>query len=242
MSELKDRSELAVLELFHSRPIAPTRRLALGLRRMPMEPAPGAGSVLLGGIAACYGPRIEDDEAEPEEIEGLMGQMALGQRIVQPRLRHRLQIDRVGLQRAELRLLASSTGPSFEFSELGRPLVYLLAGIYAAGSLPPNERTLAFAAMRKGLAWRGPLGQDFVAYLGARADGSSWRSAFEDPRGWALATLGFSATEDQPTKKQIRSRFRDELRAAHPDHGGDGDAAAVRIAELGEARRLLLGH
>ena len=207
-----------------------------------MEPAPGAGSLLLGGIAARYGPHIDNDEAEPEDVEQLMGQMAIGQRIVQPRLRHRLQIDRVGLQRGELRLVASSTGPAFEFSELGRPLVYLLAAIYAAGSLPPTDRTIAFGAMRKGLAWRGPLGQDFVTYLGARTDGVGWRSALEDPRGWAFATLGFSATDGDPSAKQIRGKFREQLRAAHPDHGGEGDQAADRIAELGEARRILLGH
>jgi len=32
----------------------------------------------------------------------------------------------------------------------------------------------------------------------------------------------------------------DELRAAHPDHGGHDEAAASRIAELSEARRILL--
>jgi curved DNA-binding protein CbpA len=30
------------------------------------------------------------------------------------------------------------------------------------------------------------------------------------------------------------------LRLAHPDHGGDADDAAERIAELTEARELLL--
>ena len=35
-------------------------------------------------------------------------------------------------------------------------------------------------------------------------------------------------------------QFRDLLRVAHPDHGGASDDAAQRIADLTEARRILL--
>jgi curved DNA-binding protein CbpA len=38
----------------------------------------------------------------------------------------------------------------------------------------------------------------------------------------------------------IQRRFRDLLRHAHPDHGGETDAAAQRINDLTEARRILL--
>ncbi len=38
----------------------------------------------------------------------------------------------------------------------------------------------------------------------------------------------------------MQDRFRDLLRDAHPDHGGDVDDAAQRITELTEARRILL--
>ena len=34
---------LAEIEIFHSRPVAPTRRVALGHRELPVEPAPGFG-------------------------------------------------------------------------------------------------------------------------------------------------------------------------------------------------------
>ena len=93
-----DLTVLAHLELYHSRPIAPTRRLALGSRNRPLDPAPGPGSILLGGIAARFGPVIQDD-VEDEELELLMAQLERGMRVVQPRLRHRLQADRVGLLR-----------------------------------------------------------------------------------------------------------------------------------------------
>ena len=130
---------LAELELFHSRPIAPTRRLALGRRDLPTEPSPGPGSILLGGIAARYGP-VLDGDVEDDEIELLMAQVEAGMRIVQPRLRHRLQIDRVGLLRSDLRLVADRSGPSFHFStqgSAGAPARRDLRGRHAGAGRPP---------------------------------------------------------------------------------------------------------
>ena len=42
-------------------------------------------------------------------------------------------------------------------------------------------------------------------------------------------------------RASVQQRFRQQLRSAHPDHGGDVDEAAQRISELTEARRILLG-
>jgi curved DNA-binding protein CbpA len=39
----------------------------------------------------------------------------------------------------------------------------------------------------------------------------------------------------------VQKRFRRLVRLAHPDHGGGSAGAAERIAELTEARELLLG-
>jgi curved DNA-binding protein CbpA len=39
----------------------------------------------------------------------------------------------------------------------------------------------------------------------------------------------------------VQKRFRRLVRLAHPDHGGGSVGAAERIAELTEARELLLG-
>jgi len=231
---------LAELELFHSRPIAPTRRLALGRQNLPTDPAPGPGSVLLGGIAAGYGPRLDGD-VEDDEIELLMAQVEAGMRIVQPRLRHRLQVDRVGLLRSDLRLVAEASGPTFQFSTQGSALVCLLGAIYAAGRLGTAARHDAFAALRKGLRWRGPLDDRLVAHLTGRVEGAGWVLSSLDPIAWSLDVLGFAPTDGRPTKSQVRSRFRECLRLAHPDHGGAEAAAAQRIAELAEARRILLG-
>ena len=230
---------LAEVEVFHSRPIAPTRRLALGGRMLPLDRSPGAGTLLLAGILARYGPALNPDDFDIEDLEQLAGELERGQRIVQPRLRYRLQVDRIGLLRSSLRLVAGAQGPEFRFSDQGDPLVFALAGLYAAGSLLPAERPAVFACMRKGLSWRGPIGPDLIAYLGARTDRTGWTSAQIDPLGWALTTLGFSGDAPKPSKDEVRRAYRQALMSAHPDHGGDYKDAADRIAELSEARRLL---
>jgi hypothetical protein len=233
-------SVLAQLELFHSRPIAPTRRLAIGARVLPTDPPPGPGSILLGGVAARFGPEIWAD-VEPEELGQLMSQLEQGDAIVQPRLRHRLQTDRVGLLRSELRLCSDGIAPSFDFSTQGSALVCLLGALYAAGSLGGDARRLAFTAIRRGLRWDGPIGPGLIAYLAGRGDEPDWLAASIDPISWALGVLGFDPLTEPPTRGEIRKRFRQGLRAAHPDHGGEEGAAAARIAELAEARRVLLG-
>ena len=43
-----------------------------------------------------------------------------------------------------------------------------------------------------------------------------------------------------PAKREIQRRFRTLLRDAHPDHGGESTDAAQRIADLAEARDILL--
>ena len=42
-------------------------------------------------------------------------------------------------------------------------------------------------------------------------------------------------------RNDVQQRFRRLVRLAHPDHGGGSAGAAERIAELTEARELLLG-
>ena len=71
--------------------------------------------------------------------------------------------------------------------------------------------------------------------------------AMDDPVGWALDLLGFENDPVDPRdgmaapgRIEIQRRFRDLLRTAHPDHGGDVGDAAQRIADLREARRILL--
>jgi curved DNA-binding protein CbpA len=41
-------------------------------------------------------------------------------------------------------------------------------------------------------------------------------------------------------RDDVQKRFRRLIRLAHPDHGGESAGAAERMAELSEARELLL--
>ena len=231
---------LAELEIYHSRPIAPTRRVALGHRSLPMHPAPGFGGILLGGIAARY---VEDlDPDLLPDLHRLVHQLEDGQRIPQPRLRYRFQTDRVGLTRSRHRLLGDGERIEFVFDEKGTPAQYLLGAVYAAGELEPVTRRAMMDAIRKGMRWRGAVGPALISHLsGARAIGGWSPEAFEDPRRWALGVLGFArGDEDQPLRPDVQRRFRELLRQAHPDHGADSERAAQRIADLTEARRILL--
>ena len=80
---------LAELEVFHSRPIAPTRRVALGRVQLPVSPAPGFGGILLAGVVA--GHMAELDPELFDDLHRLTLQLQEGHRIPQPRLRHRFQ-------------------------------------------------------------------------------------------------------------------------------------------------------
>jgi hypothetical protein len=107
-------------------------------------------------------------------------------------------------------------------------------------TLDPATRLLLGPVLTKAMTWRGPLGSAFVSHLvGSKA--STMRS-MGDPRAWALELLGFPVGTTKPSSKEVKAKFRDRLREAHPDHGGDEMKAAVSIDDLGEARRILLAN
>ena len=85
---------LAELEVYHSRPIAPTSRVAVGRAYLPVDPPPGFGGILLGGIVADNIGGIDPDLVP--DLVRLTEQLEHGFRIPQPRLRHRFQQDRIG--------------------------------------------------------------------------------------------------------------------------------------------------
>lgn len=233
---------LAELEVFHSRPYTPTRRVALGRRELPCDPAPGFGPLLLGGIVA-----IGVDELEPDvqsDLHRLTLQLEDGRRIPQPRLRHRFQADHVGLGRTNAMLVGEGEGESidFDFDGSGSPMQMALAAVYAAGQLPMDVRPRAFAMVRKAMRWRGAIDAALIDYLSGPDGAPSWAvAAFADPVAWALGVLGYDVETEVPARRDVQRTFRKQLRTAHPDHGGASDEAAQRIADLAEARRILLG-
>lgn len=230
---------LAELEIRHSRAVAPTRRVALGAHWLPTEPAPGFGGVLLGGIVAAHLPDVDTDLRD--ELLRLVDDLEAGNRIVQPRLRHRFQTDVVGLDRSRHTLVgARGEALGFESDVRGGPAPQLLGAVYAAGSLHPDARGVAFAAIRKAADWDGPLGIGLINLLSDPAGGPPrpWRLYPTDER-WALQILGFGPGSE-PQREDVQRRFRQLVREQHPDHGADVEGAGQRIVELTQARRILL--
>jgi len=231
---------LAEFEVFHSRNYSPTRRLALGYRDLPVDPPPGFGPLLLGGIIAVGAEEL--DEEDMDALIALMTQLERGQRVVQPRLRNRFQTDKHGLARTVGRLLGGGEQLEYDFDGNGSPLQMALAATYAAGQFPTNVRPRVFDVLRAGLRWRGPIGPSLIAHLSGGHGAPAWSvAAYLDPSQWALDLLGFGERESTPSKREVQRIFRKLVRDAHPDHGAESEGAAQRIAELTEARRILLG-
>ena len=229
---------LAELEVFHSRPIAPTRRVALGTRDLPVTPAPGFGGILLGGVVAAHMPALDPDMFD--DLDRLTRQLEAGYRIPQPRLRHRLQVDRIGLQRSVHRLRGDGEELTFELDDKGSSAQHILAAVYAAGELPLGPRSRVMETIRKAMRWTGAIDGGLVAMLSGLARHHDWSAdAYRDPVSWALGVLELTGGQ-RPARRAVQRRFRDLVRAAHPDHGGDRGEAADRLAELSEARRILL--
>lgn len=227
---------LAELQIWHTKPAMATRRLALGHLVLPTDPAPGLGGVLLAAVVAAYLPDVDDD-LHPD-IARLIDQIVRNERVVQPRLEHRYQIDRHGLAVSVHQLSGDASNVEFDLHSMGRPLAQVLGAVYALERLDLSARAPVAAVLHRAMRWRGRIGPSFVADITgiARAD----LVGVADPRAWALDVLGFPMGTSRVSKRDVMSRFRDRVREAHPDHGGDGREAALTIDRLGEARRILL--
>lgn len=227
---------LAELEIWHSRPITPTRRLALGNLVLPVDPAPGFGGLLLGAVMSVH--IVDVDEDLVPDVHQLIAQIKRDERVVQPRLRHRYQVDRHGLSRSVHRLCGNGDELQFTFDSSGTALQQVLGSVYALERLEMETRKKLALLLSKSMNWRGPLGPSFISFLAGSAATSL--SAMADPRAWALDVLGFPTGTIKPSKKEIQGRFRESLRLVHPDHGGTDKTAAHSITELSEARRVLM--
>ncbi len=97
-------------------------------------------------------------------------------------------------------------------------------------------------AVRRGLAWNGKIGPVLLAHLAGKTSSSLSAGAVVDPIGWAMQVLGFSVLGERPDRPSIQRGYREALLTAHPDRGGDSDGAAGRIADIAEARRILLAR
>jgi hypothetical protein len=226
---------LAELEIFHSRPVQPTRRISLGHVALPVDPAPGFGGLLLGAIVAQHLAGVDEDYVP--DIHRLIAEIETGQRVVQPRLRHRFQIDRHGLSHSTHRLIGDGDDLSFDFATTGTDLAQVLGAIYAVERLALEHRRAITPLLQKAARWRGPIGPSMIAYLAGSQ--STTLEALADPRGWAMQLLGFEITGARPSKREVTKAFRTKMRDVHPDHGGEHVDAPKAMSDLAEARRIL---
>ena len=226
---------LAELEIFHTRPTVPTRRVALGHMVLPVDPAPGFGGLLLGSVVAAHLGSLNDEQVA--DAHRLIAEVGQGGRIVQPRLRHRFQVDRHGLAVSTHRLIGDGDEISFDFNSTGTGLSQVLGAIYATERLALEHRRSVSDVLQKASRWRGPIGASFIAHLAGSQ--TTTLEALADPLGWALNVLGFELGSKPPSKREVTSKFRKGMRDVHPDHGGDHGDAAKAMSDLAEARRIL---
>lgn len=226
---------LAEMEVWHTRPTVPTRRVALGHLVLPVDPAPGFGGLLLGAVVAAHLRGVPDDLVP--DVHRLIGQVERGERVVQPRLRHRFQVDRHGLARSRHRMIGSGDEISFDLDSAGTDLAQVLGAIYATERLDLDSRRVVAPVLHKAMQWTGPIGPALVGHLAGAT--TTTLAALADPRAWALDVLGFPPGTGSPSKKEVTAQYRLRMRAVHPDHGGDRATASSAILELNEARRIL---
>jgi hypothetical protein len=224
---------LAELEVRHSRPIAPTRRVAIGQLYLPTDPAPGFGPILLAGLVGAFSPQLDDETRDRVDI--LLDDVERGRRIPQPRVRYRFQADTVGLDRSRHKLVGEGEHLTLDIDDHANGLPQILAAVYAAARLERSARPRAFRLLRRATRWQGDPDDRLINFL----HGESPRALGAASEGWALAVLGFKPGRE-PSRGEINRRFRDLVRDAHPDHGGDADEAGKRINDLSEAKRILL--
>ncbi len=258
---------LAELNVRHTRRHMPTRRIALGDVYLPTS-GPAYGAVLLGAVVSEFLPDL--DEEQRDLLPRLLEDARRGLAVPRIALRYRLQTDTHGLDRSRHRIVGESFSRSaaglqpqtdarvvLEIDRHGRSDPQVIGAVLAAAALPSSARMIALRAVDAALTRpRMPDGMTVRRLLdgapdlrsarpdlagvggpGLRAD-DAWRGIPADRR-WAMEVLGIAANGGVD-RVEVQARFRRLARLAHPDHGGARDGAAERLAELGEARAMLL--
>lgn len=248
---------LAELNIRHSRRHQPTRRVALGDTYLPTS-GPAFGPVLLAAVVAEHLDDLEEDQREL--LPRLLHDARDGLGVPRIALRYRLQTDSHGLDRSRHRIVSESpeaNSPAalvLEFDEHAAGAPQLIGAVMAAAALPGTARRVALRAVEaavarpalpEGLTVRRlaegiPGLQPFAPQTGGVSDDSDslWQGVPAERR-WAMEVLGLRAGMEL-ARADVQARFRRLVRLAHPDHGATGTGAAERLAELREARELLL--
>lgn len=250
----------------------PVRRVALGQCRLPATGSFGAAllacvvSANVGELERAQ--RLELPALLRDAANGLsVPRLALRHRLQVDmqglaRSRHRLLGEGVGLV-VELDVHAHHPTPQVLGAVMAAAamplfprrmaLVAIERAIGRPGAVPEGitVRRLSEASERVLFA---PLGGDWGIGNGRHPNGAHRPSANGSGRVspsqlwiasaeglWALDVLGLERGGGLE-REDVQRQFRLLVRRAHPDHGATAKGAAERMAELGEARRLLLQH
>lgn len=244
---------VAELLVRHTRRHMPTRRVAVGEAYLPTS-GPAYGAVLLGAVVAECVPELDAEQIDvlPRVIEDARD----GLTVPRIALRYRLQTDTHGLDRSRHRIVSEGGRMVLELDRHGRPDPQVIGAVMAAAALPPSARSIALRAIRDALRRPGvlPRGMEVHRLLlgipgappppvagrvgGRGLDDASWVGVPADQR-WAMEVLGLRAGA-LLERADVQARFRRLVRLAHPDHGAERQGAAERVAELTEARTVLL--
>ncbi len=244
---------LAELVVRHTRRFVPTRRVALETAFLPTS-GPAHGTSLIVALFAEHRDDLADDQLEM--IDTALSHARRGIDVPSIVARHRLQTDTHGLDRSTHRLLGESGRLVAELDVHGAPMPQLLGALLALGELPSAARADALRALREVMAGRRQLSaavrvrrliygrpvprppRPGVRWAADAPPGATWAGVRSDVR-WAMQVLELEP-DDELSVPALRSRYREQVRAAHPDQGGADDTAAQRLAELNEARRILV--
>jgi hypothetical protein len=251
---------LAELNIRHTRRHMPTRRVAVDHGYLPTSGA-AFGGVLIGAVVAECAPGLDE-----EQIDALARLVDVARRgtLTVPRiaLRYRLQNDTHGLDLSRHRITDAavelgSVRPVLELDLHGPPAPQVIGALMAGSQLPPSGRSVAFRFIDAALARPGvlpegldvrrryqgvpgmrPPGPGTTTTIGGDRPSDDW-AGIPSERRWAMEVLGLQA-EHAIERDDVQKRFRRLVRLAHPDHGGESTGAAERMAELSEAREVLL--
>jgi hypothetical protein len=247
---------LAELIVRHTRRHMPTRRVALDGSYLPTS-GPAHGCALLAAIVVTHLPNVPAEQLEL--VPRLLDDARQGLTIPRIALRHRLQYDVHGLDRSRHRVFGEDGQLVIELDMHGASTPQVLGAVMGAAALPPSGREAALGTIRRVIdgRWPGlashvalrllwdregvvppPLAGTTAWHMASPPAEEAWRGVSAERR-WAMEVLGLRAGMDV-VRDDVNRRFRRLLREAHPDHGGATAYAATRIAELTEARAILL--
>jgi hypothetical protein len=251
----RDSVLLAEMTVRHTRRHMPTRRVALDHAYLPMTGG-RHGSLLVQTVFAENLGALDEEQAEL--LPHLLDDARRGLSVPRIALRYRLQTDVHGLDRSRHRVLGEDGRIVVELDVHGAAVPQILGTVLAVAAMSPISRDNAIHALRMVTAqrFRFPSGVQLrrleygIPQAAPPMPGTHWDrgrppqelewAGVPAERRWAMEVLGLRGGMSLD-RDDVNRRFRRLLRDAHPDHGGARVEAAERIAELREARDLLLG-